>query len=100
MSVDGDLSDAIVLYIGYKVANCPRPDRSRLIPRFGEVQAGELEFRVKSVLAELGRIEVNWAAHDLVSGSDLARDAMRDRHPELSKQALDALGWQFSYDWK
>ncbi len=100
MSVDGDLSDAIVLYVGYKVENCPRPDRSRLIPRFGEVRAGEFELRVQSVLAELGRIEVNWAAHDLVSGSALARDAMHTRHPELSEHALDALAWKFSYDWK
>ncbi len=100
MSVDRDLSEAIVLYVGYEVENCPRLDRSRLVPKFGEMRASECELRVKSLLAELGRIEVNWAAHDLVSGSALARDALHTRFPELSEQALDALEWKFSYDWK
>jgi hypothetical protein len=100
MSVDSDLSDAVVLYIGYDVTNCPRLDRSRLVPKFGEVRANEFERQVKSLLAELGSIEVNWAAHDLVSGSALARDEMHTRFPELSEHALDALEWKFSYDWK
>lgn len=100
MSVDRELSDAIVLYVGYEVSNCPRLERSRLIPKFGEVRASDVELRVKSLLTELGSIEVDWATHDLVSGSAVARDAMHTRFPELSEQALDALEWKFSYDWK
>jgi hypothetical protein len=100
MSADADLSDAVVLYIGYDGTNCPRLDRSRLVSRFGELRASQFEREVESLLAEVGSIEVNWATHDLVSGSALARDAMHTRHPELSEHALDALEWKFSYDWK
>ena len=100
VSVDTDLSDAVVLYIGYDVTNCPRLDRGRLVPKFGELRASELERQVNSLLAEIGSIEVNWAAHDLVSASALARAAMHTRYPGLSEHALDALEWKFSYDWK
>lgn len=47
MSVDRDLSDAIVLYVGYEVSNCPRLERSRLSPKFGEERVRELELRVR-----------------------------------------------------
>ena len=67
---------------------------------FGPERAGELIMAVRSVLAVLVALPVDWRGRDLPSAGRWARDEMRQRYPQLSELALSALAWKFTYDWR
>jgi hypothetical protein len=81
-------------------AGVPRVDRDRLVQELGAVRGGELENEVKSLFDELSRIEVDWSVHSLSSAGQMARESMRARRPDLSEEALRALEWKFTFDWR
>jgi hypothetical protein len=98
--MQNDLSEAVVLFIGFRSYPMPFSDPARVIQKFGAVRGAELATEVESLLVEQRKIPVDWSRHSLTSAGDMARDYMRARHPELSDEALTALRWKFTYDWK
>lgn len=100
MTVDEELSEAVVMVIGFGTSNCPGEDYAPLAQRFGASRAPDMASRVEALLKELFRVEVDWSKHSLASGSDEARSVMARRHPELTDEALAALDWKFSFDWR
>jgi hypothetical protein len=100
MNVDEELSEAVVMVIGFRTRNYPRLDYTVLAQRFGVSRAPGMASRVEAILDELGRVEVDWSKHSLASGGDDARSFMAGRHPELSEEALAALDWKFTFDWR
>ena len=95
-----DLCRAVAEFLGFGIASSPQHNRERLAQAFGTKAGGELELRVNSLVDEVGRIEVDWSQHNLESAGRLARQTMRDRHPELCERALSALEWKFTFDWR
>ena len=91
---------AVVLFLGFETASSPRADRGRLIQEFGAERAAELESRVASVLDDLGGIQINWSMHSLATAADFAIEQTRARHPELSEEAVRALKWKFTFEWR
>ncbi|VTR75699.1 hypothetical protein [Cellulomonas hominis] len=53
--------------------------------------------RVLALAREMHLIDIDWASLGWQKGCDVALATMRQRHPELSLDALSALDWQFSY---
>jgi hypothetical protein len=94
------LSRAVTLFLAYGTAASPRQDDASLTREFGERKAAELRPRLVSLLSELGAIDVDWSRHELVSAGKMARAEMQARHPELSEDALRALEWKFTFDWR
>jgi hypothetical protein len=94
------LSLAIVAYFGYGTDMIPRDNSHRLVEMFGNEQAQILERIVLSLRDEIFGISVDWKTHTLAQGSDLAILEMKRRHPELSNDAIAALGWFFAWAWR
>jgi hypothetical protein len=95
-----DLSKAIVLFLQYGSAKSPRADEDRVIAEFGESKGRELLKRVHAIIEEANAIPVDWSKHTLASAGKLVRDEMHRRYPGLSDDALDALAWKFTFDWR
>jgi len=95
-----DLNKAVILYLGHGMLVAPLPDRSRLVLMFGEQRATELEPLVKGLLSEIGSIQIDWNTLSLDAGGRFARSEMQRRHGELSDEALAALEWKFTFDWR
>ncbi len=96
----GDLSRAVIVFLGFGVAPSPRRDRAMLLEEFGAERSSELEMAVASLLEEVGSIDVDWSTHSLQSAGEMVRAELRARHPELSESAFRALEWDFTYSWR
>lgn len=94
------LSKAIVLFIGFGEAIAPHHDSARLVREFGAAEAAILEPKVRAILDELARIQVDWSKQTLLSAEQEVLAKMRARHPDLSEEALRALGWDFTFSWR
>jgi hypothetical protein len=88
------LSAALRLYTGRGVSAFPLRSPEALL---GEP---ELLMTVEGMLVELGGLEPDWHRYDLVSATQWAQGEMKTRHPDLDEDAVETLGWVFSYDWK
>ena len=95
-----EISEAVILFLG--VGSSPTPSRIRdnLTQRFGPTRAALLESQVRALLDEVMAINIDWEKHSLVSGGELALAHMRLQHPELNEEALKALEWEFSWNWR
>jgi hypothetical protein len=97
---DPELSEAVVLFLGYGIDSTPARHSAKLVERFGAQRAAILQAQVNALRSEIGSIHIDWKLHTLVTGSDFAQAHMKVHHPELSKEALNALSWEFSWDWR
>lgn len=95
-----DISRAIVLWTGYETETWPSRDDDRFALLVGADAAIDL-------LPEVRRLESEFyesKAHNTVAGiGEMARAAaaeFRERHPELSEQAVEALAWCYAWEWK
>jgi hypothetical protein len=98
--MNDEVSQAVVLFLGFGVASSPRHDDGRLVQQFGAARGAVLEAEVRSLLREVDKINVDWSAHSLASAGKMARQHMHVMHPDLSEAALNALEWMFTFDWK
>ncbi|MCV7444277.1 hypothetical protein AWB91_16775 [Mycobacterium paraense] len=89
---DVDLSEALVLYLrGYPASN-----RAEFESRFGPAAAAVTE-RVRVILDEAMRVEPDWDDMTLNEAGDYVQTVMRERHPGLSPQALEAIGNYYTF---
>lgn len=94
------LNRAIVLYIGVGVNPYPSLDEKRIYDNFGQEPGLPLKNKAVAILHELYELyEINTANH---SSGDLeeferVRSEMEKKHPELDKEAMDALLWAYSW---
>jgi hypothetical protein len=95
---DDEKSRAVVDYFGR--GSFPRANPAAVIAEFGRRKGAELTAYVESILEEFSAIETDWTTHTLATGTHAAISLMRDAHPELSDEALHALGWEFSWSWR
>jgi hypothetical protein len=100
LDTDAELSAALVIYLGYDWANCPGRNEGQVRANWNSAKAEEFLFRISILLKELGRIEVDWSMHTLVSAGEYAKRIMRLKHPYLTEKALDSLEWKFTFDWR
>jgi hypothetical protein len=100
VAVDEARSEAVILLLGRGISPYPKRDPERLTQRFGEELGLDLVQYSEAVLAELYAEPPDWSTDDLKSATENAVQRIRSGHPELSDEALSALGWSFSWDWK
>ena len=84
------------MYLGAGASPYPKEDAALVDREFGHGVGEE----VRSILDELSHVAVDWSTTSLVEGGEVARAAIKRTHPELSDEALDALRWKFTYDWR
>jgi len=94
------LSNAIVVYTGWHRAPIPARDDARVVEEFGEEEALDLLPRVHALENDFYRSEARRLARDIQRMGDQAADEFRKRHPEVSEDAIQALAWCYTYDYK
>lgn len=97
--VDEALSQAIIAYLAKGRSPFPKSDEEAVAAITGD-DATDMIVRVRSVVEEMMAIEVDWSASTLAEGGRKAQAVMAARHPELSDDALAALYWMFTYNWR
>ena len=95
-----DLSRAIALYLGWGVEKAPSPDLRRLQDEFGSAQGRLLGQRVEAIVREVAALSVDWSTESLEAARERVAGIIRDRHPELTEEAVVALLWHFSWTWR
>ena len=101
MSESGsDISEAVVIFIGFGRSPFPVEDRAALSKRFGLSEAAELERLVISIVKEMHRINIDWSIYSLDTAAAKVRSEMRLKYPNLSDNAILALVWKFTYESK
>lgn len=95
-------SQAIIAYLGKGRSAFPRSDADAVLAVATEtgVDAHELLASVRAVVDECMAIKIDWSNNTLSDGGDEAKRVLATSHPELSDEALTALRWTFTYNWR
>jgi len=100
-SVDPEIvSRAIVVWTGWGELPWPNRDESRLVGRFSTELTAALMPRLRELEAEFYATDANHVVADLAEMGDRAAAQFRRSHPELSENAVRALKWCYTYDYK
>ena len=100
MNVAPTVSEAIVTWTGWRSHNCPDRDEKRLVATYGEAIAREILPRLRELEDDFYASDARYTAADLQEMSDIAVTHFRERHPEISDDAVRALAWCYTFDFK
>lgn len=101
MNTENDeLSEAIVLYTGWRQRPAPMVDESKVVDRFGLPGAPALLEKIRAIFEVVGAMPVDWSVHTLASAGEVVRSHVRAKYPCLSEDALRAVAWKFTFDWR
>lgn len=92
-STDVDASDAIVVYL----RRYPGKNDDEFQAHFGAEATPTALEQVRLILDEAIKIQPDWNRMSLNDAGDYVEAVMHERHPELSRQALEAIGNYFTY---
>jgi len=97
--IDDQYSRAVVAYMG-KIGHLnARPPDDRIIEAIGDL-APDVVPRIRAMLDDLYSAQPPmWNAKDIAEVGRRAMSWLRDRHPELSDAAIEAVSNQFAFDW-
>lgn len=98
--VDQELSAAVVTWTGWGRASLPARDDDLLTSTFGSARAIELLPRVRELEEEFYRSNAHLTAPDLQSMGAQAAGEFHSAHPEVTEDAVQALAWCYTYDYK
>lgn len=99
MSKAARVSEAIVVWTGFGSTPMPARDEDRLVGRFGH-EAVDLLPTVLRLEDDFYSSDARHVATDLLEMADLAARDFRTRHPEISDEAVRALAWCYTFDYK
>lgn len=94
------VSEAVVVWTGWRATVLPARDERRLVDHYGPELMPALLTIVRSLEREFFQSEAYATATDLAQMGEAAARTFRQRHPELSVAAVEALAWCYTYDWK
>ena len=92
------VSAAIVAWTGHGDHDRPQRDESLVVAQFGADRAVDLMRQVSGLEADFFSSTAHQTTADLVERTSQAAREFRERHPEVSDEALNALAWCYSYD--
>ncbi len=95
-----DISQAIVVWAGYRSESWPSRNDDRFASLIGADSAIELLPVIRRLESEFYESDAHNTVSGLVEMASAAAAEFRERHPELSDEAVDALAWCYSWDWK
>ncbi len=94
------LSRAIVVWTGWGETSWPVREQGRLTLRFGREAAVRLLPRIRELEDEFYASDAPFTISDLHQMGEAAADRFRRLHPEISDDAVRALAWSYTYDYK
>jgi hypothetical protein len=87
-----DLSDAVVMYL----KSYPGSNEEEFDSYYGSA-SGKAREQVRHILHEAMRVESDLSRLSLNEAGDHVESVMRERHPELTSKALEAIGSYYTY---
>ena len=63
---------------------------------FGDDASATLE-KVREILGEAMRVDVDWTGRTLSEGGAYVKEVMAERHPYLAEESLGAIGRYYTY---
>jgi hypothetical protein len=93
------ISAAIVAWTGYGQFAWPQRDESRVVAKFGNNAVGLMP-HVMALDEDFYSSTANHTVSDLNAMAQQAASEFRERHPEVSSEAIAALAWCYSFDFK
>jgi hypothetical protein len=101
MSLDMSLvSQAIVIWTGWGQTAWPARDEARLVQHLGSETAAEIFPCIRELEADFYASDARFTAADLKEMGDKAAVHFRKAHPEISEDAVEALAWCYTWDYK
>lgn len=94
------LSDAVIAYLAKGRSPFPRADADAVAPDAAPETREALVAEVTAIVDECLGVPVDWSTMSLQEGGRHAQATVAERHPELSPEALEALYWAFTYNWR
>jgi hypothetical protein len=94
------VSAAIVAWTGHGVSTHPSRDEGRVIAALGEERALTVLRVVLELKREFYESDARHTVADLAEMGDVAAEQFRRVHPEISDEALSALAWCYTFDYK
>lgn len=94
------ISDALIAWTGWRRTSWPQRDELRLAEEFGSEQARELMPKLRELEEEFYSSDARLVASSLAEMGQMASEQFRCRHPELSEEAVRALAWCYTFDFK
>jgi hypothetical protein len=96
------VSEAIVVWTGWQESSWPTRDEGEGRPatRFGAEEASTLLSRLKQLEDQFYASNARFTISDLAEAGDIAADEFRETHPEISEDAIRALAWCYTFDFK
>jgi hypothetical protein len=88
---------AVLVFLGVGVSAIPTRLPEALTDYLGSDQAGSLADQVQALLKESFRAGNKIDQLDLAAATRAVEAQMRADHPELSADAIEAIGWNWSW---
>lgn len=88
------------MYLGYGVALSPICDGAKLVEIYGQLEGTDMLNNVQMLTNEAAQISIDWANSSLAAAGMAVHAEMHNRHPDLDINALDAIAWKFTFDWR
>ena len=96
----GLLSVAVVVWTGWGETAWPARDEARLVHQYGTDGAARLMPEIRKLEPDFYASDARFVAADLKAMGDVAAADFRRMHPEISEDAVAALAWCYSFDYK
>ena len=94
------VSNALVVWTGYGLTPWPSRDNDRVVAEFGVATATELLPALTALESEFYESDAAQTINGLVEIGNAASARFRSLHPELSEEAVNALAWCYTFDWR
>lgn len=94
------LSRAVIVWSGWGTASFPLREDAAVIAAFGAEQAPALLERIRELEDDFYESDARLTIADLDAMGAAAAAKFRERHPEISNEAVRALAWCYTFDFK
>lgn len=93
------ISEAIIAWTGWGRTSWPARDESLVVQAFGDASV-DLMPAVLAMEDDFYQSDARDIAADLTEMGILAKNQFRNLHPEISDDAIEALAWCYTWDYK
>ena len=94
------LSEVVVLWSGWDRSTHPDRSDARIQERFGEDQAVAILAELHALVDDFYASDAKLVSPDLAAMSVRATTQFKKSHPDISDDAVNALAWCYTFDYK